>query len=192
MKNCVLLFALGFILLSCQNKKTIKVEKASSDSTKYFSLSGFFQQQIVDVDLRAYQIYLIKELNGKRDSMAIDKEVFKNYAALFLQKDISSPEMHNRFSESIFHDLSTKSYTLNYRAKSVNEPIQNIDILLDENTSIVKRVFVRTEINHNDTSIIEQCNWKADKSFQINRVSKTPSGYVSNEFNYINWNDHKK
>jgi hypothetical protein len=74
----------------------------------------------------------------------------------------------------------------------VNEPIQNIDILLDENTSIVKRVFVRTEINHNDTSIIEQCNWKADKSFQINRVSKTPSGYVSNEFNYINWNDHKK
>lgn len=192
MKNCVLFFALGFMLLSCQNKKTIKVEKASSDSTKYFALSEFFQQQIVDVDLRAYQIYLIKELNGKRDSMAIDKEVFKNYAALFLQKDISSPEMHNRFSESIFHDLSTKSYTLNYRAKSVNEPIQNIDILLDENTSIVKRVFVRTETNHNDTSIIEQCNWKADKSFQINRVSKTPSGYVLNEFNYINWNDHKK
>jgi hypothetical protein len=192
MKNCVLFFALGFILLSCQTKKPNKVEKASSDSTKYFSLSAFFQQQIVDVDLRSYNIYLIKELNGKRDSMSIDKEVFKTYAALFLQKDISSPEMHSRFSETVFHDLSTKSYTLNYRAKSVDEPIQNIDILLDENTSLVKRVFVRTETTRKDTSIIEQCNWKADKSFQINRVYKTPSGFVLNEFNYINWNDHKK
>jgi hypothetical protein len=180
------------MLLSCSSKKSIKVEKAVADSTKYFSLSGFFQQQIVDVDLRAYKIYLIKELNGKRDSMAIDKEIFKSYATLFLQKDISAPEMHHRFSETVFHDLSTKSYTLNYRAKLVDEPIQNIDILLDENTSAVKRVFIRTETAHKDTSIIEQCNWKADKSFQINRVSKTPAGYVLNEFNYINWNDHKK
>lgn len=192
MKNSVLFFALSFLLLSCSSKKPVKAEKVGADSTKYFALAGFIQQQIVDVDLRAYQIYLIKELNGKRDSMMIDKETFKSYAALFLQKDISAPEMHNRFTESIFHDLSTKSYTLNYRAKSVDEPIQNIDILLDENTSIVKRIFVRTETNHQDTTIVEQCNWKADKSFQINRVSKTPSGYVSNEFNYINWNDHKK
>ena len=192
MKNCVPFFLLGLMLCSCKTKNPIKAEKTSSDSTKYFSLSGFFKQQIVDVDLRAYKIYLIKELNGKKDSMAIDKEVFKTYAAVFLQKDISAPEMHNRFSETVFHDLSTNSYTLNYRAKSVEEPIQNIDILLDENTSAVKRVFVRTETTHKDTSIIEQCNWKADKSFQINRVSKTPAGYVLNEFNYINWNDHKK
>lgn len=192
MRNCVLCFALFFMMLSCQNKKAGKPEKVSSDSTKYFALGAFFQQQIVDVDLRAYHIYLVKNLNGKKDSLEIDKEIFKSYANLFLQKDISAPEMHNRFSETVFHDLSTKSYTLNYRAKSVDEPIQNIDILLDENTSIVKRVFVRTETMHKDTSIVEQCNWKADKSFQINRVSKTPSGYVSNEFNYINWNDHKK
>ncbi|MCX6207787.1 MAG: hypothetical protein NTZ19_16205 [Bacteroidetes bacterium] len=192
MRNCVLCFALLFIMLSCKNKKAGKTEKVSSDSTKYFALGVFFQQQIVDVDLRAYHIYLVKNLNGKKDSLEIDKEIFKSYANLFLQKDISAPEMHNRFSETVFHDLSTKSYTLNYRAKSVDEPIQNIDILLDENTSIVKRVFVRTETMHKDTSIVEQCNWKADKSFQINRVSKTPSGYISNEFNYINWNDHKK
>jgi hypothetical protein len=192
MKTWHLFFTLAILVLGCQQKKPASVEKHPSDSTKYFSLSGFIQQQIVDVDLRAYQIYLIKEVNGKRDSMAIDKEVFKTYASLFLQKDISSPAMHHRFSESVFHDLSTKSYTLNYRATSVNEPIQNIDILLDENTNIVKRVFVRTETSRNDTSIVEQCNWKADKSFQINRFSKTPSGYVLNEFNYINWNDRKK
>jgi len=145
----------------------------------------------VDVDLRAYPIYLIKEINGKRDSMGIDKEVFKSYASIFLQKDISAPAMHDRFTETIFHDLSTKSYTINYRPKSPSEAIQNIDILLDENTNIVKRIFIRTETNNKDTSIIEQCNWKADKSFQINRISKTSNGYTNNEFNYINWNDRK-
>ncbi len=192
MRKTSFFLLLMLLVMSCQNKKPLKIEKANADSTRFFALKGFFDQQIVDVDLRAYPIYLIKELNGKRDSMAIDKEVFKSYAASFLLKDISSPEMHNRYSETVFHDLSTKSYTLNYRAKEVTEPIQNIDILLDENTNNVKRVFIRTETNHNDTSIVEQCNWKADKSFQINRFAKTSTGYVSNEFNYINWNDQKK
>lgn len=192
MKNCIYLFLLLLIAASCKNKKALTTNKTYADSTKYFALNGFFNQQIVDVDLRAYPIYLIKEINGKRDSIGIDKEIFKSYASLFLQKDISAPEMHDRFTETIFHDLSTKSYTINYRPKSPTEAIQNIDILLDENTNIVKRIFIRTETNHKDTSIIEQCNWKADKSFQINRVSKTATGYTNNEFNYINWNDSKK
>ena len=192
MKNCIYLFVLLLIVTSCKNKKALTTNKPTTDSSKYFALNGFFNQQIVDVDLRAYPIYLIKEINGKRDSIGIDKEVFKTYASQFLQKDISAPEMHDRFTETIFHDLSTKSYTINYRPKSPTEAIQNIDILLDENTNIVKRIFIRTETNHKDTSIIEQCNWKADKSFQINRVSKTATGYTNNEFNYINWNDRKK
>lgn len=192
MKNCMYLFILLIFFTSCKNKKSTKIEKQVADTTRFFALSGFFKEQIVDVDLRAYNIYLIKELNGKRDSIGIDKEIFKTYAANFLSKDISTPEMHDKYSETVFHDLSTNSYTLNYRPKSVDEAIQNIDILLDENTNIVKRVFIRTETMKKDTSIIEQCNWKADKSFQINRVSKTPSGYVSNEFNYVNWNDRKK
>lgn len=192
MRNCIYLFVLLLILTGCKNKKAAPLNKSSTDSTKFFALNGFFNQQIVDVDLRAYPIYLIKEINGKRDSVGIDKEVFKSYASLFLQKDISAPEMHDRFTETIFHDLSTKSYTINYRPKLPSEAIQNIDILLDENTNIVKRIFIRTETNNKDTSIIEQCNWKADKSFQINRVSKTANGYTNNEFNYINWNDRKK
>jgi hypothetical protein len=192
MKNCCYLFLLLFILASCQNKKIVKKEMSTPDTTKFYALTSFFKEQIVDVDLRAYNIYLIKELNGKRDSTGIDKDLFKAYAAIFLNKDVSTPEMHDKFTETVFHDLSTHSYTLNYRPKSVDEAIQNIDILLDENTNNVKRVFIRTETMKKDTSIIEQCNWKANKSFQINRVSKTPSGFVSNEFNYVNWNDRKK
>jgi hypothetical protein len=192
MKNCIYFIAILLILASCKNKKALKTEKPNSDSTKFYALSSFFKEQIVDVDLRAYTIYFIKELNGKRDSIGIDKDLFKSMASTFLNKDVSTPGMHDKFTESVFHDLSTNSYTLNYRPKSVNEPIQNIDILLDENTNIVKRVFIRIETMNKDTSIIEQWNWKADKSFQINRFSKTPSGFVSNEFNYVNWNDRKK
>ncbi|MEI7626598.1 MAG: hypothetical protein WCJ80_00090 [Bacteroidota bacterium] len=192
MKNCFYLIVILFIMAGCKNKKAIKNEKPNSDTTKFYALHSFFNEQIVDVDLRAYPIYLIKERNGKRDSIGIDKELFKSMASAFLNKDISTPEMHDKFTESVFHDLSTNSYTLNYRPKSVDEPIQNIDILLDENTNIVKRVFIRIETMNKDTSIVEQWNWKAGKSFQINRFSKTPSGYVSNEFNYVNWNDRKK
>lgn len=192
MKKCVYCIVCLFLILACKNKRSTSSEKSNSDTTKYYALNSFFQEQMIDVDLKDYPIYLIKELNGKKDSTAIDKDAFKAMASLFLNKDVSTPEMHKRFTESVFHDLSTNSYTLNYRPKSIDESIQNIDILLDENTSNVKRVFIRIERTNKDTSFIEQWNWKANKSFQINRFSKTTSGFLSNEFNYVNWNDRKK
>lgn len=192
MKIFLSLLVILITFTACNNKKNIHAGKPNLDSTKFYPLKTFFNEQIVDVDLGAFPIYQIKELNRKRDSFSISKEIFKLYATIFLQKDISNPLLQPNFTESVFHDLSTKSYTLNYRAKTTEEPIQNIDILLDENTNLVKRVFIRTELQHLDTSIVEQCNWKANKSFQINRFSKTSKGYVSNELNYISWNDRKK
>lgn len=192
MKNSLFLLLFVPLIFSCKNGREQNAKKEKTDTVKFYPLSSFFQEQITYVDLRGFPIYQIKELNGKRDSVSISTDVFKNMAAVFLQKDISTPRMQPRYTETVFHDLSTQSLTLNYRAKNASDTIQNIDILLDENTKLVKRVFIRSGFQHNDTSFVEQCNWKANKSFQINRSAKTPGGYVSTELNYINWNDKQK
>ena len=182
--------SLGFV--SCKNGQHAAQSKTGIDTTKFYPINDFFKEQIAFVDLRSFYIYQKKDINGSKDSMALTKESFKTIAAIFLEKDISLADKKQQYTETVFHDLSTKSYTLNYRAKNTTAVIQNIDVLLDENTNQVKRIFIRSEWQHNDTSIVEQCNWKANKSFQINRFAQSPNGYKLNELTYVNWNDQNK
>ena len=194
MMKLLILFCLSacLVLVSCKNGEQKARNTAGIDTTKFYPMNDFIKSQIEFVDLRSFYIYQKNDLNGVKDSIALTKESFKKIAAIFLEKDISSADKKQHYTETVFHDLSTKSYTLNYRAKDIAEAIQNIDVLLDENTNQVKRIFIRSEFQHNDTSVVEQCNWKADKSFQINRFSKTPAGFKLNEFTYVNWNDQNK
>lgn len=160
-----------------------------ADTAKFYPLRIFFKEQIQYVDLRNFPIYRVTEKDGKKDSSAITKDQFVALAETFFDKDISEPRVKALYKESAFHDLSTGSITLNYKPSDNKAPVQNVDILLDEQTNLVKRVFIRVLYLRGDTTFIEQYNWKANKSFQVNRSITTAKGYTSTELNYINWND---
>lgn len=160
-----------------------------ADTAKFYPLRIFFKEQIQYVDLRNFPIYRVTEKDGKKDSSAITKDQFVALAETFFDKDISEPRVKALYKESAFHDLSTGSITLNYKPSDNKAPVQNVDILLDEQTNLVKRVFIRVLYLKGDTTFIEQYNWKANKSFQVNRSITTANGYTSTELNYINWND---
>ena len=164
-------------------------ESAGKDTTKYFATTPFFTQQIQYVDLRNFPIYRITMIDGKKDSVALSKEEFIKWAGVFLEKDISAPKTAAGYKESVFNDLSTGSITLNYSPINGEANIQNIDILLAQETNQVKRILIRSVFNRGDTLVTESCSWKADKSFQVNRSYITKSGYNKTELNFINWND---
>lgn len=165
----------------------VKTEVA--DTAKFYPLTGFFKTQIEYVDLRNFPLYLIRTIDGKKDSTTINKDTFISLATVFLNRAISEQKVKALYKETVFHDLSTGSYTLNYSTVDPSVEVRSIDILLDEETNYVKRVFIKSIYLRGDTSIEEQCNWKAFKSFQINRSLQTNTGYASTELNYINWND---
>ena len=189
-KVTVFFFAVILIILSC-NTTTTKNNPAVpvSDTSKFYPLRNFFKDQIQYVDLRNFPIYKITVKNGKKDSAALSKDAFIALAEIFLNKDISAPQVKVLYKEAIFHDLSTGSVTINYTPVNSKAEVQNIDILLDEETNMVKRIFIRSVYIRSDTTISEQCNWKANKSFQVNRYITAKNGYTSTELNYINWND---
>jgi hypothetical protein len=177
-------------LVACQSIPSNKQPAAQpSDTSKFYPLRTFLKDQIKYVDLRGFSIYRITEKDGKKDSAGISKEEFISLAGIFLERDISDPSIKALYKESVFHDLSTGSITLNYTPVNSEAQVQNIDILLDEQTNIVKRVFIRSVYAKGDTTISEQCNWKTDKSFQINRSRSAKNGHTSTELNYVNWND---
>jgi hypothetical protein len=185
----VSVFLISFIT-GCQSRNAKNGKSLSkTDTAKFFATTPFFKEQIQYVDLRNFPIYKITVIDGKKDSAVLTKEAFIKWAYLFLDKDISAPQTAAGYKESVFNDLSTGSITLNYSPIDGEATIQNIDVLLAQETSQVKRIMIRSVYNHADTLITESCSWKANKSFQVNRSFTTKSGYQKTELNYINWND---
>lgn len=187
----VFIFLLLLLGTACTSKKPAgKNQQAQlADTAKFYPLRNFFKEQIQYVDLRNFPIYQLKTTDGVKDSSAITKDQFIQLAGIFLQHDISEPAVKVLYQESVFQDLGTASVTINYTTTRADAAVKNIDILLDEGTNLVKRVFIRCQHTSGDTTIEEQCNWKANKSFQLNRTYRTPGGYQKEELNYINWND---
>ncbi len=176
-------------LFSCKSTppKT-KEELQATDTAHFYPLDVYFKEQIQYVDLRGFPLYRITVANGKRDSVPISKDEFLALSAVFLKRSIADPAVKALYRETSFQDFSTGSLTLNYKPTDKNAVVQNVDVLMDEEGHEVKRVFIRSVYTKGDTTITEQCSWKTNKSFQVNRSLETKN-FSATELNFINWND---
>jgi len=188
----------GIILLipflfyySCRQhaKHTNAREQVNNDTAKFFDVTHYIQSQIADVNKTPYFIYKLTVTNGKKDSVAINTDLFNTISVQFLKPDINDTAFKKRYTESIFHDLTTKSFTISYTSSDKQLEIQNVEVLLQEDGETVKRIFIRKFFNYSDSSAIEQLSWKPGQSFQINRlVQKTDNKEIAYQTNVI-WNE---
>jgi hypothetical protein len=185
------LFIFSCIITACHtNNGGIKKNLPVADTAKYYPLNQFFKEQLQYVDLRNFSIYQLSNVDGKKDSSSISKDELLAWGTFFIRQSAFFQQNKQLYKESVFQDLSTKSYTLNYTPFDQHTTdIQNIDILLDDETNIVKRVFIKRVYTAGDTTITEQYNWKAYKSFQLTRYKTTMANYTSSGITYVNWND---
>ena len=189
---CCVVFAMVLCLYACNNKPAATKQVTAMDTTRFYPISDFFKSQVDYILLLKKPVYRITDKAGKRDSVALNNDAFKAFAALFMEKDISGAATKQGYRETLFQDMDTKSYTLSYTAIDAATPIQGIDVLLDENTNLVKRIFIRHKLQKGDTTITEQYGWNAFKNCQINRSYSTPGGYRFNELNQVSWTDGPK
>ncbi len=181
---------LTIIIMSCGETKTPETQlQASPDSTQFFATGRFFEEQVKQVILLRKPVYVYHNINGRQDSAALDSLQLVQLVQTFIAKDISNPTDKKYYRETVFQDAGTKSYTLNYTAVTRDVPVQGVDVLLDEQTSQVKRIFIRSFTRKGDTSIQEQYNWRAFKGFQINRSFSAPGGYSRQELTDVKWSN---
>lgn len=184
-------FALIVLLLySC--KSSSHKEKSSNqtkDTAQFYPVTDYLKEQIRQVDNTPYFIYRITVKNGKRDSSVINQKTFDSLANEFVKDDITKPPLKNSYTENIFEDVSTNSYTLSYTTSSPKLNLQNIDILLSRDDQKVKWVFMnKIEVN-DSTTITKKLGWKPDRRFYINETETDKNGKVLEEQNTIVWND---
>ena len=180
-------------VISCGHKKAPDVKPESlilsTDSTQFFDVQTYLKGEIKDVTTTPYFIYSITSINGKRkDSVPITSAVFEKIAQIFLQKNISDTSVKKYYRENVFRDLTTKSITMSYSTFNHSLDVQGVDILLNQETNLVKYVLIRSNQNTPDSSVITQLNWKSGQSFLINKsISKSNGEQISTQ-QFVCWN----
>jgi hypothetical protein len=106
----------------------------TSDTLKFFPVNLYIKGQMARVDSFATAIYKITINNntGIKDSGALTKQQFKQWAQSFIEFDISDKSIHKYYKENVFADATTQSLTFNYTAMDNTLPLQSVDVLLDQ------------------------------------------------------------
>jgi len=189
-KSAIFLTITLFItVIACKQSNKQRDDKniPVADTAKFYPLDNFIEDQMKYVDLRNFTIQKTISSDSSKNSKTIDKEIFLIDAAKVLSLAKSFIKNKQLYKEVVFEDLSTNSYTINYTAINASTPLQRIDILLSEETKIIKRVLMREINKENGIVTTQQINWEADHQFQVNR-SKEIEGKITKEVILISWN----
>ncbi|MBA2761358.1 MAG: hypothetical protein H0U39_05240 [Segetibacter sp.] len=190
MKNGALFLIIFSTIFGCKQKGgSVEPVAQAEDTTQYFQVSQYIKQQIEDVKKTPYYIYKIAIKNGIKDSMPINTLKYVQLANQFTTPDINDPNLKRHYIENIFHDQTTKTFTISYTTLNKDLEIQNIEILLQEDGQTVKRIFIRKFLNYSDSSGIEQLSWKAAERFQINRLVQRKDEKENSQQTIVVWNE---
>ena len=196
MKHLLLTISiLSIITISCKNNKENKATETTTptntvDTSHFFDTKSFFQTEIKDVTTTPYFMYIITTRDEKKkDSSHLTTTEFVRLAQEFLAQDITQKELKPSYKEDVFRDLSTKSITFSYSTKNKDLDVQNIDVLLDEESNKVKFIFIRSQKIFKDSTIITQLNWKRAKNFLINRAVLKSDGTKYSTQQFVSWDN---
>ena len=188
--NFLCFFVVFIIIASCNNSPKKIVATTNTNTIHFFSIKDFFLTEIKDVEATPYFIYKIHtKANGSKDSTSFKKEAFAAFAQQFIVCAVNDLSIKNQYLESVFKDNSTNSITLNYSTLNNALPVQNIDVLLNEETSKVSRIFIRQSLTTADASTTILYSWKANKSCMVTTSTIKKDGTKYTDKQFVNWND---
>jgi hypothetical protein len=191
-----IIFPFCFLLLlifSCKSKgdQQKSQKNAIADTAKFYPVDQFVKEQIQQVDLGDYSIRKTFTQDSAEINETIDKDAFLKEAGIVSSLAKQFMQHKELYKETVFQDLSTASYTINYTAIDATTPIQRVDVLLSEETNIIKRLFIRELINMNGEKTFRQISWLANRSFQISSPINN-NGKLTNEQMVISWDKANK
>lgn len=188
MRFALIITLIVFLATGCVD--TYQKEYNTPDKP-YFPLKDYFESEMYEVKRVPYFMYFIQlDQTGKRDSVVINQKQFDSLANLFIRKEINQENLQKNYQMSVFHDLSTSSYTINYTPLDEDCEIRSVNVLLHEETNEVKRVFIRANRQLSaGARLTEQMSWKRGKSFQISRFIRYPNGNTESSMLFVNWNE---
>ncbi len=182
MKPFIFVYILWVMMAAaCSDAKEKTTTIVSADTTSYYSISSYINSQLKYFDSVGATYNVVTIEGTQKDSITVQVAAIRPMIQSFLDADISDSIQKKNYQESIFRDAGTASLNINYTPTEMSTPIKNIDILMDEQTSLVKRIFIRKQQLTSDTTNTEQLSWKTNEGFTISVSKKSNSGFLLNK-----------
>jgi hypothetical protein len=164
------------MVAACSNsKEESKNTVATTDTTSFYPVASYIKDQVKYFDSLGVRFSVAK------DSVTVQIADIMPMIQSFIEADISDSIQKVNYKESVFRDAGTASLNINYTPLNTSVPIRNIDILMDDQTSVIKRLFIRKQFQSKDTTSTEQLSWKTNEGF-IKSISQVASnGFLRNK-----------
>ena len=170
-------FFFVLIIAACNSNKkeqtTPIVSNVSTEDTaaNYFPVTNFLLGDINNIKTEAPTPIKKTTINGKTDSSFVKMDSLNIAFQEFLEPRIDSANLKKYFSEKSFKDetLATFTFTYDHRANIVYDfPFINWDVMIDQETNKVKRIYLVKKIDLNTT---KQLTWRTGKWCKIVTIS---------------------
>ena len=182
MKPFIFVYILWVMMAAaCSDTKEKTTTIVSADTTSYYSMASYINSQLKYFDSVGATYNVVTIEGTQKDSITAQLAAIRPMIQSFLDADISDSIQKKNYQESVFRDAGTASLNINYTPMDNSTSIKNIDILMDEQSSLVKRIFIRKQQLTSDTANTEQLSWKTNEGFTISVSKKSNSGFLLNK-----------
>jgi len=182
MKPFIFVYILWVMMAAaCSDAKEKTTTILSADTTSYYSISSYINSQLKYFDSVGATYNVVTIEGTQKDSITVQVAAIRPMIQSFLDADISDSIQKKNYQESVFRDAGTASLNINYTPMDTSTTIKNIDILMDEQTSLVKRIFIRKQQLTSETTNTEQLSWKTNEEFTISVSKKSNDGSLLNK-----------
>jgi len=182
MKPLIIACVVCMMAAACSNsKEDTKNLVATTDTTSFYPLASFIKDQVKYFDSTGVKFSVVTTEGAIKDSITSQLASIMPMIQSFMEADISDSVQKINYKESVFRDAGTASLNINYKPTNTSVPIRNIDILMDDQTSIIKRLFIRKQFRSKDTTSTEQLSWKTNEGFTTSISKEASNGFLRNK-----------
>jgi len=182
MKPLIIACVVCMMAAACSNsKEDTKNLVATTDTTSFYPLASYIKDQVKYFDSTGVNFSVVTTEGAIKDSITSQLASIMPMIQSFMEADISDSVQKINYKESVFRDAGTASLNINYTPINTSVPIRNIDILMDDQTSIIKRLFIRKQFRTKDTTSTEQLSWKTNEGFTTSISKEASNGFLRNK-----------
>ena len=170
------------MVAACSNSKEESENLvATTDTTSFYPLASYIKDQVKYFDSTRVRFSVVTTEGTIKDSISTQLAAIMPMIQSFMEADISDSIQKINYKESVFRDAGTASLNINYTPLNTSVPIRNIDILMDDQTSVIKRLFIRKQFQSKDTTSTEQLSWKTNEGFTKSISQEASNGFLRNK-----------
>lgn len=185
------------VLASCKNKGSqpppastspgVDTTQRAQDTGTFLPITDLLRQEMLRVDSFAGGILRKTTINGKKDSLFIKPEAFKQAANAFFMPELETGAFRRSFTENSLMDATTEMLQFMYTPKDPANALRNVVVYISPVNSQVNRFYFEKEWSAGDTLIQQKLTWKARQYFYIITMRQPKQGAPTTSIEKLIW-----